>query len=371
MYYLDNGATTKVDDEACEKAIYIMKECFGNPSSIHSMGFSAEKELRAARETLLSSLKSKDGEIIFTSGGTEANNLAIFGTVMQNARFGKKIVSCETEHSSVRNCMKLLQKKGFEVVFLKPNQDGEIEESQIIDAITEDTILVSLMSVNNETGYKMPIECVKQAIKNANSKAYFHCDNVQGFLKEDFYPEKLGIDLMSVSGHKVHAPKGVGALYIAKGVKIKPMLVGGGHENNVRAGTQNLPSICAFSKAVENYKKNPNIKELKQMLMDGLAKYEFVQINSPKMSSDYVLNISTGKIKGETMLHFLSQKQIFVSTGSACTGVNASHVLTSMNFDKPRIESSLRISFSKDSNSDDVNAFLSALEEGFQKIAYK
>ena len=369
MHYLDNGSTTQVCEEACEKAIYIMRECFGNPSSLHSFGFSAEKELREAREIVLNSLAS-EGNLVFTSGGTESNNLAILGAVEQNKHYGKKIVSSSIEHASVMSTMKQLENKGYEVLYLKPNANGEIEKQSIFDAITSDTILVSFMSVNNETGYKLPIDCVSSAIKRANSKAFFHCDNVQGFLKENISPKALGIDLMSISAHKVHASKGVGALYIGKGVHIKPQIFGGTHENSMRAGTENLPGICGFAKAVKAYKKNPEIKNLKKLLIKIVSSFPEVTINSPENSSDYILNFSLGKIKGETMQHFLAEKNIFVSTGSACSSSKPSHVLESLGYDKNRISSSIRVSFSNQNTKDDISALALALKEGFEKIAH-
>lgn len=369
MYYLDNSATTKVSTKSAQKAVEIMTKKFGNPSSFHSMGFSAEKELRTAREIILNSLGG-NGEIIFTSGGTESDNLAIFGAVEQNKRNGKRIVTSMIEHPAVLEPMKQLEQRGFEVIYLKPNEEGNIEKSQIYENITADTILVSLMSVNNETGAILPLEAVSPAIKRANSKAIFHCDNVQGYLKTNINPKKLCIDLMSISGHKVHAPKGVGALYISKNSKIKPIIFGGGQEKNLRSGTENMSSICAFGVAVGEYEKSTNIKEIHSFAKEELLKIDEIKINSPTNGSPYILNFSLGKIKGETMLHFLSQKEIYVSTGSACSGAKPSNVLYAMGFDKERIESSIRLSFCKDTVKEELEFFISALKEGISSLSH-
>ncbi|MFI3206079.1 MAG: aminotransferase class V-fold PLP-dependent enzyme [Clostridia bacterium] len=237
-------------------------------------------------------------------------------------------------------------------------------------SVTKDTILVSLMSINNETGYRLPLDCVATAIKRAESPAFFHCDNVQGFMKDIINPKKLGIDLMSISGHKVHAPKGVGALYVAKGKRIKPLMFGGGQENSMRVGTENMAGICAFAQAVKSYKKNPEIKELNRFLREELSQFSQIEINSPDNASPYILNFSLGKIKGETMLHFLAEREIFVSTGSACSGSKASHVLQNMGLEKEKIETSLRISFSNDNNKEDIIALIKALKEGFKNLAH-
>lgn len=371
MYYLDNSATTKVNQKAIEKAVYIMNECFGNPSSLHSLGFNAEKELRLARDIISQKLCVNSSEITFTSGGTESNNLAIFGAVEQNKRNGKKILTSQIEHPSVIESMKRLEQMGYSVIYLKPNENGEIGKEQIYENLTSDTILVSLMSVNNETGAILPLECVKSSIKRANSKAFFHVDNVQGFQKINLDIKKLGIDLMSISAHKVHGTKGTGALYINKEKRIKPIIFGGGQEKAIRSGTENIVGIASFGVAVSENDRSFNAKELNDYLREELSKIPEIIINSPKNASPYILNFSLGKIKGETMLHYLSQKEIYVSTGSACSGAKPSSVLTAMGLNKERIESSLRVSFSKENTREDIAMLCATINEGMKSLAYR
>ncbi len=368
MYYFDNSATTKVYEEVAQKAYEMMTVCFGNPSSVHSMGFNAEKELRTARQTLKDSLSVTKGELIFTSGGTESNNLAILGIAEQYKKTGKRIVTTQLEHASVLGAMKELETRGFEVIYLKPNSEGFIDTHDIIRAITADTILVSVMSVNNETGAILPIEFISKVIKRNAPKAFFHVDHVQGFQKVKL--KAKDIDLISISAHKVHAPKGCGALYMADRVRLKPIIFGSSQEKSIRPGTENVSSAVAFSHAVSLNKKG-NVEELNRYLRDELEKIPEIEINSPKDASPYILNISIGKIKGETMLHFLSNKGIYVSTGSACTGSNLSHVLTAMGLSREKVESSLRISFSKMNTIEEVEVLISALKEGLFSLAYR
>ncbi len=370
MHYLDNSSTTKVNIDAAKKAMWIMTECFGNPSSLHSLGFSAEKELRKARETIINSLSVNEGELIFTSGGTESNNTAILGAALQNIRNGNRIVSSEIEHPSVKESLKKLSEMGFEVVFLKPDKSGNISKKDVFNAVNEKTILVSLMSVNNETGAILPLEEVAGAIKRKAPRALFHTDNVQGFLKNKLNIKKLGIDLVSISAHKVHGMKGTGALYIAKNKRIKPLLLGGGQEKNIRSGTENLPGIVAFSEAVSLYKRENEVKALNEFLREELKKIPYIKINSPDNASPYILNFSLMKVRGETMLHYLSEREIYVSVGSACSGSKPSAVLSAMELSPKEIESSVRVSFSPNNNREDVDALIFHLKEGLENIAH-
>ena len=249
MIYFDNSATTNVCPESAEKVMYMMSECWGNPSSLHSFGYKAEKELSAARAAIAAKLSAEPREIYFTSGGTEANNLAVLGAAEAKKRFGNRIVTTAIEHASVLSSMEQLEKQGFEVIYLKPDATGVISVDAINEAINNKTILVSMMSVNNETGAIMPLKAVAAAIKRKKSPALFHVDNVQGFGKLKLQPKKIGINLMTVSSHKVHGPKGAGALFIAQGTRIASRQFGGGQEKTVRPGTEAVPaaSNCTSS----------------------------------------------------------------------------------------------------------------------------
>lgn len=367
MHYLDNSATTMVSEKASQKAIYIMTECFGNPSSLHDFGFMAQKELTKARETVAETLSVDNKHIFFTSGGTESNNTAILGTARTLKKFGNKIVTSAIEHPSVLEPMKALENEGFEVVYLKPNESGNILKEDIENAIDKNTILVSLMSVNNETGVVLPLNAVAPAIKKVGSKAYFHVDHVQGFCKIKLNIKALGINLLSASGHKIHAPKGVGILY--KNVNIKPLVIGGGQESDFRSGTENLASISALAMAVKENFEHKKVKELSSYLKEELAKIPQITFNSPIDSCDYILNFSLGKVRGETMLHFLASHQVYVSTGSACSGSKGSHVLNALGYNQQRILSSIRVSFCRYNTKEDIDALINALKLGLEKLA--
>ena len=284
--YLDNSATTRVSKEAAEKALYMMTECYGNPSSLHSKGFAAEKEMTAAREIIAERLSAQPGEIFFTSGGTESDNIAILGAAHAKKRAGNKIVTTAIEHPAVLHTMAQLEKEGFEVVYVQPEADGNIPKEKFDAAIDAKTILVSVMAVNNETGVLLPLKDIAGMIKRKKAPALFHTDAVQGFCKIPLQPKKLGVDLISVSGHKVHAPKGVGAL------------------------------------------------------------------------------------RAETMLHFLAERNIFVSSGSACGKAKPSHVLSAMQLPKERVETSLRVSLSAENTAEEMDAFADALKEGLQTLSH-
>lgn len=374
-HYLDNSATTPVLPAAAQKALELMTENFGNPSSLHKRGFAAKQELEAARTAVAGALSAKSEEIVFTSGGTEANNLAIFGAANAMQRRGKKIVTTQIEHDSVLNSMRELERQGFEVVYLAPNADGTITKEQLESAIDEQTVLVSLMRVNNETGAILPVEQAARIIKRKKSPALLHTDAVQAFGKLDCNPQKLGADLLTVSGHKVHAPKGVGALYIRKGVRILPILHGGGQERTLRSGTESVPLIGAFGVAAGALPKPaeqlPQIKRLNALLREKLSEIDGVEINSPAMGEGYlpyVINFSVGRVRAETMLHFLSDRGISVSSGSACGKAKPSHVLEAMNLPPERIASSIRVSFSRFTTEEDILALAEGVAAGLREI---
>ncbi|NLJ30783.1 MAG: cysteine desulfurase [Clostridiales bacterium] len=370
--YFDNSSTTKVCREAAEKVMETMTQNYGNPSSLHALGFAAEREQNDARAAVAGVLGARPEEITFTSGGTESNNLALFGAAGARRRRGSRVVTTMIEHPSVLNAAKQLEREGFDVVFLKPDQWGNIGPEQVFEAVTPDTILVSMMCVNNEVGSLLPIDAVPKAIAAANAPALFHVDAVQSFGKLPLRPGTAGIDLMSVSAHKIHGPKGTGALYMKKGVHIAPRVFGGGQERNLRPGTEATPLIAGFGAAVkalpEPRAQLDAMRELNRYCRARLAELN-VAFNSPENALPYILNFSGGGIRSETMLHGLSAKNIYVSSGSACSKGSPSHVLTAMGLDRGRVDSSLRLSFSRFNTKEEVDIFIEALKRCFSELA--
>lgn len=374
MHYLDNSATTRVSKTAADKAYEIMTEIYGNPSSLHLMGMNAEKELELARKRVSAALGATSEELFFTSGGTEANNTALFGAAYAKRRSGKRIVISSVEHSSVLEAAARLEQEGFEVVRIAPQIDGIIHPEDVAEAVNDDTILVSVMLVNNETGAVMPVKDIFEAARDKNDKIICHTDAVQAFGKLDFSPKKLGADLLSVSAHKVHAPKGCGALYIKRRVRIIPRQFGGEQEKKIRPGTEALPLIAAFGAACEEFDVEGNgerVAELNGYSRQRLLEIGEVVINSPENALPYVLNISAGRVRSETMLHFLEEREVFVSSGSACAKGKPSHVLGAMGIDRDRADSALRISFSKLNTKADVDALCEGIAEGLGTLAHR
>lgn len=372
--YLDNSSTTRVCEESARRVMELMTETYGNPSSLHTMGFEAEQAVTAARKAVAARLGAVPEEITFTSGGTEANNLAILGAVEAKKRDGNRIVTTLIEHPSVLNTAKRLEKLGYEVVYLKPDGQGRILPEQLEQAITKETILVSMMLVNNEVGTVLPVECVSRFLARAKSPALFHVDAVQGFGKLILRPAKYKIDLMTVSAHKIHGPKGVGALYIAKGKRIAPQVFGGGQEKNLRPGTEAVPLIGGFGAAVEALPDTEaelaRITELNRDCRERLKSLPELTVNSPEDGLPYILNVSTNTVRSETMLHFLASKGIYASSGSACSKAKPSHVLEAMGLSRERIQSSLRLSFSRYTTTEDIDALADALAEGRKEIIH-
>ena len=374
MHYLDNSATTRVSKTAADKAYEIMTEIYGNPSSLHLMGMNAEKELELARKRVSAALGATNEELFFTSGGTEANNTALFGAAYAKRRSGKRIVISSVEHSSVLEAAARLEQEGFEVVRIAPQIDGRIHPEDVAEAVNDDTILVSVMLVNNETGAVMPVKDIFETARDKNDKIICHTDAVQAFGKLDFSPRKLGADLLSVSAHKVHAPKGCGALYIKRRVRIIPRQFGGEQEKKIRPGTEALPLIAAFGAACEEFDVEGNgerVAELNSYARQRLLEIGEVVINSPENALPYVLNISAGRVRSETMLHFLEKREVFVSSGSACAKGKPSHVLGAMGIDRDRADSALRISFSKLNTKADVDALCEGIAEGLGTLAHR
>ncbi|MCQ4022225.1 MULTISPECIES: cysteine desulfurase family protein [unclassified Ruminococcus] len=371
--YFDNSATTRVSKNAADKAYRIMTEVYGNPSSLHSLGIKAEAELTSARKSVAKSLGADEREIYFTSGATEANNLALFGTVESRKRTGNKIVTSAIEHSSVIDACKRLENMGYEVVYLKPRDDGRISETDLQNAVDENTVLVSLMAVNNETGAIQPYNAVKRIIKQKNSPALFHCDCVQAYGKLMIKAEKIGADLLSVTAHKIHGPKGVGAIYIKRGTRIIPQHYGGEQESKIRPGTQASALIGAFGCAVNeiDYSAINHVAEIRDYIKTFVETLDRAYINSPKDALPYILNVSIEGIRSETMMHFLASREIYASSGSACAKGKQSHVLTAMGLSKQRTDSALRLSFSRLSTMEEAEYFCRVLKEGTESLVRK
>ena len=374
-HYLDNSATTQVLPAVAEKAVELMVEEFGNPSSLHTRGFQARKLLEEARAQVAGALGAQPEEITFTSGGTESNNLVLFGAAQARRRLGNKIVTTAAEHDSVLNPCRALEQQGFQVVYLKPDSTGRLWEEALAQAIDEKTILVSVMLVNNETGAVFPVEAAGKAIRRKKAPALLHTDAVQGFGKLPFTVKRLGVDLLTLSGHKIHAPKGIGALYVKKGVRVLPRTLGGGQERGLRSGTESVPLICALGEAVKQLpparETLERVGELNSLLRQHLAQLPQVTIHSPEEGLPYVLNFSAGRVRGETMLHFLAERGVYVSSGSACGRAKPSHVLEAMGLPKEQVESALRVSFSRFSTREDVEALAEGLKLGLETLAHR
>ena len=366
--YFDNSATTAPCCEAVKAVAQAMTQSWGNPSSLHAVGNRANTLLESSRNDIAARLSCSPEEIFFTSGGTESNNLAIMGAAYQMRRMGRRIVSTSIEHSSIDYTLNRLEAEGFEVIKLKVDKHGRVNEKDLYAAVNSNTILVSMMLVNNEIGTIMPVQAVKRAVMMARSPALIHCDAVQAFGKMPVKPASLGVDLMTVSSHKIHGPKGVGAIYIRKGVKIKPRTHGGEQEMKIRPGTEAMPAIAGFAAAAralpDPQKELEHIRMLRDYMVSRLEAMGDIVINSPADALPYVTNISVLGIKSEPMLNFLSEKGICVSSGSACSKGKKSHVLTQMGLDRRRLDSPLRISFSRFTTIQEIDALLLGIAEG-------
>ena len=371
-HYLDNAATTPVLPEAAERARALMVEEFGNPSSLHTRGFRARQALEESREAIAGKLGAAPQELVFTGGGTEGNNLAILGAAQARRRLGDKIVTTAIEHDSVLGAMQELERQGFRVAYVKPQGDGRVPLEALAEEIDGDTVLVSVMAVNNETGARQPVEELARAIKRRKAPALLHTDAVQAFGKILFSPAKWGVDLCTLSAHKIHGPKGVGALYIKKGARLLPRSFGGGQERALRPGTESLPLIGAFAQAAKLLPPLAQALEsvglLRDSLITGLREIPEATVHSPEDGLPYIVNFSAGTVRAETMLHFLAQRGVYVSAGSACGKAKPSHVLAAMGLPKEQIASALRVSFSRFSTIEDVEALLSALKEGLKSL---
>lgn len=373
MIYLDNAATTKPCEQAIEAATEALTSAFGNPSSRHFVGLDADRLVIRARDAIANALSCREDEVFFTSGATESNNTAIMGACESRIKRMPNVVTTTVEHPSVKAAFDKLEKMGAKVTRVSPDENGEITAKMLFDAVDEKTCLVSAMLVNNETGYILPIERAFSMIKKRYPDCITHCDAVQGFMKIPVKPSKLSADLVSLSGHKIYAPKGVGVLYVKKGVHIAPFMLGGGQEKAFRSGTENVPAIAGMGAAVENLCKTiderfEKASELKSYLLNSIEAIDGVFVNSKESASPYVVSISMPNYKSETLLNYLSDRKICVSSGSACSKGKKSSVLQEFKISPERTDSTLRLSFSCETQKSDIDAFCTNLKNARDEL---
>lgn len=351
--YLDNSATTRVLDSVKDLMVKIMTEDYGNPSSMHRKGMEAEQYVREAREAIAKTLKVQDKEIIFTSGGTESNNMALIGGAMANQRAGRHIITTRIEHASVYNPLAFLESQGFSVTYLDVDGQGHISLDQLKEALSPETILVSIMYVNNEMGAVEPVEEIGRIVKEYKPSILFHVDAIQAYGKFEIRPKKQNIDLLSVSGHKIHGPKGVGFLYINEKAKVRPILFGGGQQRDMRSGTENVPGAAGLGLAArEMYtgfsERIGKMTELKDHFIDRVEELEGVTVNSARglESAPQIISVSFAGVRGEVLLHALEDRGIYVSSGSACSSNHPaiSGTLKAIGVKKELLDSTIRFS---------------------------
>ena len=373
--YLDNAATTRVCTEAADIAYKVMTDCYGNPSSTHTKGRDAKAYLDTARAQIAPALGCSASEVYVTSCGSESDVWAITKGAESLARRGKHIISSAVEHDAVRKTLEELESRGFEVTYLSPEKDGSVSVDAVKAALREDTILVTLMMVNNETGGITDIAAIAKMLKGCGSKALLHTDAVQGFMKVPFSAKKLGADMISISGHKIHAPKGIGALYIKTGVKIKPLIRGGAQEGGMRAGTEAMPQIAAFGKAAEiafsGMKDNcDKMASLRALAMSTVCA-DIPEAQIIGGGAPHILSVSLPGWRSEVLMNFLEAEGIYVSRSSACKKGGRSHVLEAMRLPAQVIDGAIRVSFSRYNTEDDVLALCSALKRAHDTLAHR
>ena len=374
-HYLDNAATTAVCPEAAEAAVRAMVECYGNPSSTHTRGREAARLLSSARADVADALGCAPGELVFTSCGSESDNWAILAGAEANRRAGRHVISSAVEHDAVRRSLGLLEQRGWEVTRLMPAPDGSIRVSDVQDALRHDTALISLMMVNNETGGVTDIAAVARMLKATGSKALLHTDAVQSFLKVPFSAKTLGADLISISGHKIHAPKGVGALYVRSGLHLRPFLVGGGQENGRRAGTEATGQIAAFAAAARIAKdglaeNSARMAALKTQTVERLHA-AIPELRHVDAAAPHILSVSLPGWRSEVLMNFLEAREIYVSKSSACKKGGRSHVLEAIGLSAPVIDGALRIGLSRYTTQEDIDALCLALKEAHDTLAHR
>ena len=378
MIYLDNCSTTKPRDEVIKEMSRSMMDYFGNPSSLHRLGMKSEKKIKEAREYITKYLDVNNDEIYFTSGGTESNNIAIQSVVNKMKNRGSHIITTKIEHHSVLNIMKNYEKQGFEITYLDVDELGNISLEELENSIKDNTILISIIHVNNEIGTIEPIDKIKEIINKKNPNILFHVDGVQGFGKVKFSLKGSGIDMYSFSGHKIYGPKGVGGLFIDKKHSLNPIIFGGNQEKGLRSGTENVPGIIGFGEAVrimsENFIDESLLAyKLKTHLASRIEnEIEDIKINTSldDKSSPYILNVSFRNIRGEVLLHYLEDKDIYVSTSSACSsqGTEKSHVLKGIGLNNNEIEGSIRFCFSYENTIEDLDIAMESLKHSIEEI---
>mgnify|MGYP000577038368 FL=1 len=374
--YLDNSATTRCSDRACQLMVDLLTKDYGNPSSLHMKGIEAERFVETAKKKIAKTLRVSEKEIIFTSGGTESNNLAIIGAAMANRRVGNHIITTSIEHASVENPMEFLREQGFDITYLSVDENGIISLEELEEAVREQTILVSMMQVNNEIGAIEPVAEAAELIKKKNPATLIHVDAIQSYGKMYIYPKKLGIDMLSVSGHKIHGPKGSGFLWVKEKTKLKPLILGGGQQKGMRSGTENVPAIAGLGEAAEEIYENLDEKRahlygLKQRFIDGIEKLEGTHVNGKtgEDSAPHIVSVSFEGIRSEVLLHSLEDRGIYVSSGSACSSNNhagkqkGSKTLRNIHLKEKLLDSTLRFSFSVHTTEEEIDYALEVLGE--------
>lgn len=382
--YLDNAATTKVSQTVKDVMVEALEVNYGNPSSMHKYGIEAEKYIKNARELIAKTLKVEAKEIVFTSGGTESNNFALIGAALANARAGKHIITTQFEHPSVHNPLISLEELGFRISYIQVDKNGLIDMESLLEEICDETILVSIMYVNNEMGAKQDVSLIAKKIKDKKQDILFHVDAIQGYGKYKIYPKREGIDMMSVSGHKIHGPKGSGFLFIRDKVKIKPILHGGGQQKGFRSGTENVPAIAGLAQAIKEIYENheekvSNLYALKQAFIERLSEIEEVTVNAVfaeeadkltlseriHKTAPHIISASFAGIRSEVLLHALEDRGVYVSAGSACASnhPSLSGSLMAIGVEKALLDSTLRFSISVNTTMEEIDYAIEVLKE--------
>ena len=383
--YLDNAATTRVYDAVIDTVVQAMRTDYGNPASLHTKGVDAERYIRSARETLAGLLKVPPAELVFTSGGSESNNMAIIGAAMANARAGRHIITSQIEHASVYETMKYLEQQDFEVTYLPTDKYGVVDLEALRAAVRPDTILVSVMTVNNEIGTIQPLEDIARIVKEINPQTLLHTDAVQGFGKIPVYPKRIGLDMFSASGHKFHGPKGVGFLWIRDKVKVRPMVYGGGQQKGRRSGTENVPGTAGMGKAAEiefeNFEeKCAQLYALRSYFIEEIEKIDGTKVNGGRLpgslslqgredpaacAAPHIVSVSFEDVRAEVLLHALEERGVYVSSGSACSSNHpaVSRTLKSIGLEKKYLDATLRFSFSQDTSRQELEECIRVLNE--------
>ena len=375
--YLDNSATTRCSERAKDLMVKVLMEDYGNPSSLHMKGVEAENYIKEAKKKIAKTLKVDEKEILFTSGGTESNNTALIGAALANKRAGNHIITTSIEHASISAVTGYLEELGFRVTYLKVDADGIISLDELREAVCKDTILVSMMMVNNEIGAVEPIEEAIKVIKEKNPNTLVHVDAIQAYGKYRIFPKKLGIDMLSVSGHKIHAPKGTGFLFIKDKTKVKPLIYGGGQQKGMRSGTENVPGVAALGEAAEEIYENfeekiDHLYQIKQRFVEGVLKIEGVSGNGKtgRDSAPQIVSVSIDGVRSEVMLHTLEDRKIYVSAGSACSSnkPSVSHTLTNIGLKGSLLDSTIRFSFSVHTTEEEIDYALEVMNEVVPKL---